>query len=610
MQQQQQLPSELYFIGVAAPRDPDIDRRAGGDANYTGFSYTRNNIDDFCDKYARTRARKKRPVIWTAFEHERDQPTGGKVLVLFRTDRDQLGVIGSVSSETEPGRRVIQNWMQGKQLGLSIGGMSVYDGDAGKMVVKSIEHLGLVEDPEYGAEGTWVKRFSPSPAIIAKSFVDEFLPTAKYVTDYDRQGLCQLEAPPPFVTKNLNDSVASNPTDCVLYRTQFSRQTPTQVIRVSMDTPAPAPPASAPPPAVQQQPAAPPPAVVASPPAQAPPAAAPAPAPVVQPVASQQQHTPMNIVTPADSQVQQDGRGIKRKADTQLDPKEELASLTAEAYGVSKEDAKHILEASRRLKAGGLKADDIQRLMENDQKLRKLEQEQADRKAKEEFEKTQKIRVSVFDEFADGMSEAERDQANELLNKMGPNADVDKLLSIVTAANSKKNGMNQREAQAALDRRQQLVRQMAASNDTSSSNQPHTFEPGAPAAIMNNSASSSPFNYRQQWEQRVAVPSGQGQQFVPKALEMLIQGKPVNMQFFNSLAIGAGLRPEMTNQTKVLEHYASKVTQSGSLARSNDKYAGVDGRYLPEDSLRSISLRGLRPSEFANGWFEVPFEPL
>lgn len=172
---------DLYWIGVVAHNDPDA-RKQGDD--YTGFSFTPKNMIDICDRHSELR-RTNQGGSKTVYEHE-DGSVTGEILLFWKDNLDRLGAIGVIYNQGAHSKELINNIIhKNDQIGLSVGGLHHYNPSTGKMVLKSIMHIGHVKDPLFGSGGTWIKEYSSDPSVIFSSFAARHMQSASYINKND-----------------------------------------------------------------------------------------------------------------------------------------------------------------------------------------------------------------------------------------------------------------------------------------------------------------------------------------------------------------------------------------------------------------------------------------
>lgn len=144
-------------------------------------------MKDMCDAYAVVRkSGRSFPVV---LEHE-DKRILGRVVSFYIDDKNNLCALGELEDATYAEKLASKNGRVGLSLKMNHHTSPVKeDGELIRIGIKQkdLVHLGIVEDPAFGDEGSWVQMMSNSPLDIATPIRESIVKGDYYMSEEDKK---------------------------------------------------------------------------------------------------------------------------------------------------------------------------------------------------------------------------------------------------------------------------------------------------------------------------------------------------------------------------------------------------------------------------------------
>jgi hypothetical protein len=164
-------PTELYVYGTGLHHDP-----VEGDLPPTDTLYlTRDEKRHIADAQAEGTYREV-PVNWN-----HTGPRIGRVMHSTVSGSGRFMPVVQLFWDRPETRQVLERLKRGERLGYSLG-VGYQKDDASKTVHdKHLDHIAITDEPEFGAEGTWLERYALSPNGIVNEMAPYLRDDAMYV---------------------------------------------------------------------------------------------------------------------------------------------------------------------------------------------------------------------------------------------------------------------------------------------------------------------------------------------------------------------------------------------------------------------------------------------
>lgn len=213
-------PERVFFLGVAGPRailDPD----------YNGLILLQKEQTRIVEHYSELAASGRYPPL--VVEHDPAQKIG-IVRRLWVLSDGRLGMLGEIYGHAPMARDALT----GKVLGLSVSWDHPYDKFDHRIVAdRRIHHIGVVCNPCWDDQGTWIKDISNNLEKIENVFLQDYYKLATFMSQRDRaywgKLLYQKQQP---ASKGFAEG---EPTGIIYLRTGFSKGSVPEFVPMSTE---------------------------------------------------------------------------------------------------------------------------------------------------------------------------------------------------------------------------------------------------------------------------------------------------------------------------------------------------------------------------------------